>query len=60
MMVRLIGRGQVIWLVGGCRYASRSKGGFGQVWAYIMGKGWKVRIDQTDQEGMGDMATGLV
>ena len=50
----------MIWLVDWCRYASRSKGGFGQVWAYIMGKGWKVRIDQTDQEGMGDMATGLV
>ena len=35
--VRLIGREWVIWLVGGCEYACRSRCGYEQVWA-DMGK----------------------
>ena len=39
--VRLITRGWVTWLVGGCGYVCSSRGGCGQVWAN-MGKGGQV------------------
>ena len=40
--VRLIGQGWVIWLVGGCGYAYRSRDGCGLVWASlsIYGQTW--------------------
>ena len=53
----MIGRGWVIWLVGGCGYVSRSREGCGQVWAY-MGQGGQVWMGQTYWIGMGDMASG--
>ena len=34
-------------------------GQFGQIWARV-GKGGQVWMSQTDQAGMGDMASGLV
>ena len=34
-------------------------GKFGQIWARV-GKGGQVWMSQTDQAGMGDMASGLV
>ena len=57
--VRLIGREWVIWLIGGCGYASRSRGGHGQVWA-DMGKDGQVWMGQNDWVKMGDMANGWV
>ena len=45
------------WVVGGCGYACRSRGGCGQVWA-DMGKGGQERIGQTDRVGIGDMDSG--
>ena len=50
---RLIGWGWVIWLVGGCGYACRSRDECGSVLAY-MGKGGQVWMGHTDQAGMDD------
>ena len=58
-LVRLIGRGLVIFLVGGCGFAFRSSVGLGWVWAY-MGKGRQVWIYQIDQAGMVYMSIGWV